>query len=153
MKNLLAVLACSLLCCMSCGGDDCETCPRTPGASGSPPQLANLACDPDSAPAEGTGSITIDCSMTFSDQDGDLEAIVFSYVKGCGRNPGPVYFDVRGQTGLQQGGTILLEGLNAPIVQTTCSEGVYTYRFEAVDSEGSESPAETLEFELLPGSS
>jgi hypothetical protein len=149
MKKLLVVLVGSLLCCVSCGSDDCPTCPRPPGASGSPPQLANLACVPDSAPAEGTGSITIDCSMTFSDQDGDLETIVFSYVQGCGQNPGPVYFDVRGQAGLQQGGTILLEGLNAPIVQTTCSAGIYTYRFTAVDSEGSESPTETLKFELL----
>ena len=75
MKKLLVVLVGSLLCCMSCGSDDCPTCPRPPGASGSPPQLANLACVPDSAPAEGTGSITIDCSMTFSDQDGDLDAV------------------------------------------------------------------------------
>jgi len=87
--------------------------------------------------------------MTFSDQDGDLETIVFSYVQGCGQDPEPVYFDVSGQAGGQQQGTILLEDPSAPIVQTTCSAGIYTYGFTALDSEGSESPVETLEFELL----
>jgi len=86
--------------------------------------------------------------MTFSDQDGDLETIVFSYVQGCGQNPGPVYFDVRDQAGLKQAGTIRLEDFNSPIVQTTCSAGIYTYGFTAEDSEGSKSPVETLEFTL-----
>ena len=150
MKKLLVVFVISLFLFVSCGSDDCEVCPRPPGPSGSPPQLANLACDPDSAPAEGAGSITIDCSMTFSDQDGDLETIVFSYIQGCGQDPGPVNFpDVSGQAGGQQQGTILLEDPNAPIIQTTCSAGLYTYGFTAGDSEGNESPVETLEFELL----
>jgi hypothetical protein len=87
--------------------------------------------------------------MTFSDQDGDLELIVFSYIQGCGQDPGPVYFDVSGQAGGQQQGSILLQDPNAPIVQTTCPAGTYTYGFSAVDSEDSESPLETLEFELL----
>jgi hypothetical protein len=87
--------------------------------------------------------------MTFFDQDGDLETIVFSYIQGCGTDPGPRDIDVTGQAGLQQGGTILLNGLNSPIVQTTCSAGIYTYGFWAVDSKGNESPVETLEFELL----
>lgn len=149
MKRFLVFLVASLLCCMSCGDDDCPTCPRPPGASGSPPQLANLECVPYSAPAEGTGSITINCSMTFFDQDGDLETIVFTYLQGCGTDPGPRSIDVRSQAGLQQAGTIVLQDLNAPIVQTTCSAGFYTYGFTAVDSEGSESPVETLIFELF----
>ena len=146
MKKLLVVLVGSLFCCMSCGSDDCQVCPRPPGASGSPPQIANLDCDPDSAPAEGPGSVTMDCSLFFRDQDGDLETIVFSYIQGCGQDPEPLEYDVSGQAGVQQEGTVLLEDL---IVQTTCLAGIYTYGFTAVDSEENESPLETLAFELL----
>ena len=143
VKRLLVVLVGSLLCCMSCGSDD-EPIPG--GPSGSPPRIANLECIPPSAPAEGTGSITIDCSLFFRDQDGDLEAIIFSYIQGCGQNPGDDYFDVSDQSGVQQQGDIELKDL---IIATTCSIGTYTYGFTAVDRKKNESPVEILGFELF----
>ena len=89
--------------------------------------------------------ITMDCSLFFRDNDGDLETVVFSYLDGCGDDPGPLHIDVRGQAGVQNEGTIWLENI---IIQTNCAAGTYTYSFWALDCEDSESNILTLLFEL-----
>ena len=147
MKKFLVVLVGSLLCCMSCGDDDCQECPRPPGASGSPPVISSLQCDPGSAEVgEEGGGITMDCSLFFRDPDGDLETVVFSYLDGCGVDPGPLDIDVRSQAGVLEEGTIQLENL---LIQTNCAADTYTYDFVAVDSEDSESNELVLQFLLV----
>jgi len=150
MEKLVVVLVVSLLCCMSCGGDDCEVCPRPPRPSGSPPVISTLECNPSSAGVgEDGGAITIDCSLFFRDPDGDLETVVFTYLDGCGEDPGPLEIDVRGQAGLQEQGTIQLANLQ---VKTNCVADTYTYEFLALDSEDSESNELVLQFVLVDGS-
>jgi len=89
----------------------------------------------------------MNCSLFFGDPDGDLETIVFSYLDGCGDDPGPLDIDVRGQAGVQEEGTIQLENLQ---VKTNCvADNTYTYEFVAVDSEDSESNELVLRFVLV----
>ncbi len=147
MKKLLVVFVVSLLCCMSCGSDDCETCPRPPKPSGSPPVISNLQCNPSSAEVgQGGGAITVDCSLFFRDPDGDLELVLFSYLEGCGEDPGTLAIDVRAQAGVQEEGTIQLANLQ---IKTNCIADTYTYEFMAVDSEDTESNELILHFVLV----
>jgi len=88
----------------------------------------------------------MDCSLFFRDPDGDLETIEFSYIQGCGQDPGAVRIDVTGQAGVQDEGTIQLDDL---IVQTSCRAEIYTYGFVAVDSQRRKSPVEPFAFELF----
>ena len=147
MKRLLVIFVVSLFCSMSCGSDDCPTCPRPPGASGTPPVISSLQCEPSSAEVgEGGGGITTTCSLFFRDPDGDLETVVFSYLDGCGVDPGPLDIDVRDQAGVDEEGTIELANLQ---VKTNCVADTYTYQFVAVDSEDSESNELVLQFVLV----
>jgi hypothetical protein len=147
MKKLVVALMVCLFCCLSCGGDDGGSSGGG-GPIGSPPVISSLACNPDSAEVdEGGGAIEIDCTLFFRDPEGDLEEIVYSYLDGCGSDPGPLRIDVRGQlVGGQQQGDIDLENLQ---VKTNCApDETYTYQFVAVDSENSESDPLTLNFLL-----
>jgi hypothetical protein len=146
MKRLVVFPVVVLFLCMACGGDDCPTCPRPPGASGSPPVISILQCNPSSAGiGEGGGAITMDCSLFFTDQDGDMDTVVFRYLDGCGADPGPFSVDVSGQAGVQHQGTVQIQDL---IIQTSCAAGTYTYEFTALDVEQNESNALTLSFVL-----
>ena len=150
MKKMLLVFVALLLSCVSCGGDDCPTCPRPPSPSGSPPVISDLECTPTSAEmGQGGGAISMSCTLFFRDPDGDLESIVFSYVDGCGQDPGPLDIDVRGQAGVQEQGDINLVNLQ---VKTNCAADTYTYEFVAVDSEGSESDPLIQPFLLVESS-
>lgn len=139
MKKLLVVLVVSLFCCMSCGGDDCPTCPGSPRPSGSPPVISDLQCNPSSADiGQSGGVLTIGCSVDFIDPDEDfetiLEKVLFS-AQDCGKDPlSDISIDVRSQAAGQQQGTINFGAR----VQTDCVEGIYRYEISALDSENSE---------------
>ncbi len=153
MKKLLVVLVCSLLCCMSCGSDDCPTCPRPPGASGSPPVISVLNCRPESAARnEGGGSIRLNCTVSFIDPDRDLDEMFFSSQE-CGEGPwgeypvlsDPALGDVSSQAEGQREGEIVF-GI---FVDTDCEdEGPYLYEISALDSEDNESKPLKLFFVL-----
>ena len=92
----------------------------------------------------------MDCSLFFRDPDGDLETVVFSYIDGCGDDPGPLDIDVKGQAGVQEEGDIDLENLQ---IKTNCAaDDTYTYKFVAEDGEGSESNELILQFVLFDAS-
>ena len=147
MKRLLVALFVSLFFCMSCGDDDCPTCPGPPGASGSPPVISSLECIPSSAEVgEEGGGIRTNCSLFFRDPDGDLKTIVFSYLDGCGDDPGPLEINVEDQAGVRVEGPIQLENLQ---IKTNCVADTYTYEFVAEDSEESESNELFLYFVLV----
>jgi hypothetical protein len=147
MNKFFGVLVIFLFLFVGCGSDDCEVCPRPPRPSGSPPVISNLQCNPASAAVgQGGGAITMDCSLFFRDPDGDLDAVVFSYIDGCGDDPGPLDIDVRGQAGVQEDGDIDLENLQ---IKTNCVAEPYTYEFVAEDGEGSESNELILQFVLV----
>jgi|GEM_PF-5763760 len=88
----------------------------------------------------------MDCTVFFRDPDGDLELVLFSYLDGCGEDPGTLAIDVRAQAGVQEEGTIQLQNLQ---VKTNCIADTYTYEFMAVDSEDTESNELILQFVLV----
>lgn len=88
----------------------------------------------------------MDCSLFFRDPDGDLDLVLYTYLDGCGDDPGTLSLDVSVQAGVQEQGTIQLQDLQ---IQTNCVADTYTYEFMAVDSEDSESNALVLQFVLV----
>ena len=156
MKRLLVALFVSLFFCMSCGDDDCPTCPGPPGASGSPPKIDTLSCDPGSALInDGNGSITLNCTVSFLDPDRDLAEMYFRS-KDCGQGEWGEKYPVKSDPDLgsvsdQAEGQ--LEGVIefGITVDTYCAVGDYPYEISARDREENDSNTLTLYFTLTDG--
>ena len=144
MNRLLVVLLVSLFCCMSCGSDD-EVDPGRP--PGSPPQIADLQCDPSSATiGEGAGATTVMCTVNFEDADMDLETILVRFRQNCGGGSWQeVPKNVIGQAaGLTQG-----EIDFDFIAETDCPASNYPYEISAEDGTNRVSNVLTLQFILV----
>ncbi len=142
MRNLLAVLVVSLLCCVSCGSDDAVD-PGRP--AGSPPQIADLDCIPDSAAVgENGGAITLDCSVSFEDADMDLETIILRRQRNCGGSWQEFPTSVVDQTAGRIRGTIDFQ----ITALTNCPAGNYPYEISAQDATNRVSNVLTLQFLL-----
>ncbi len=144
MKKFLVVLAISLLCCVSCGGDDNGSDPE--GPSGSSPQIADLECNPSSVPVgEGSGATTVACAVSFQDADMDLETILVRFRKDCGRGSWQeVPKNVVDQTAGKIQGDIHFDF----IAETDCPASNYPYEITAKDSKKHVSNVLTLQFVL-----
>ena len=143
MKKLLVVLVGSLLCCMSCGGDDGIIPGGPPGSS---PQIADLGCDPSSATVgDGSGATKVDCTVSFEDADMDLETILVRYRRACGGGAWQeVPKNVISQTAGRTQGEIDFDF----IAETECPVGNYPYEISARDSTNMVSNVLTLQFVL-----
>jgi len=144
VKKLLVVLVVSLLCCMSCGSDDGE--PPSGKPPGSPPQIADLQCDPSSATVgDGNGATAVDCTVDFEDADMDLETIIVRVRRNCGGGswqefPTNVVAQAAGRT---RGAIDFI--LTAV---TDCPAGNYPHEVSARDSTNRVSNVLTLQFIL-----
>ncbi len=143
MKTLLAILLASLFCCMSCGSDDAVD-PGRP--AGSPPQIADLNCDPTAVTVgEGSGATTVDCTVSFSDADQDLETILVRFRQNCGTGSWQeIPNDVIAQTAGRTQGQLDFDF----IAETNCPASNYPYDITAEDSTGRVSVVLTLQFLL-----
>ena len=147
MKKLLVVpvvFACSLLCCVSCGSDDGESFPgREPGSA---PQIADLVCDPSTATVgEGSGAITVECTVNFQDADMDLETILVRFRRDCGGGSWQeVPKNVIDQTAGRTQGEIIFDF----ILETECPASNYPYEISARDATNRYSNVLTLQFIL-----
>ena len=143
MKRLLAVLTIPLLFCISCGSDDEADSGRPPG---SPPQIADLDCEPSSAiENENGGAITVECTVNFEDADMDLETIVVRFRPNCWRDSWQeVPKDVISQTAGRTQGVIVFDF----IAQTNCEPNNYPYEISAEDGTAMVSNVLTLQFVL-----
>jgi hypothetical protein len=128
---------------MSCGGDD-EPVPE--GPSGSPPQIADLDCSPSSATVgEGSGAITVECTVNFEDADMDLEIILVRFRRNCG---GGSWQEVPKNVVDQTAGTTQGEIDFDFIAETDCPVGNYPYEIRARDATNRVSNLLTLQFIL-----
>ena len=144
MKQLLVVFACSLLCCVSCGSDDGEPIPGRP--AGSAPQIADLGWDPPSATVgDGSGAITVNCTVNFADADMDLDTILVRFRQDCGRGSWQeVPKNVIGQTAGRTQGEIDFDF----IAETDCPASNFPYEISARDATNRYSNVLTLQFIL-----
>jgi len=141
MKKLLVVLVASLCCCVSCGSDD--SIPGRP--SGSPPQIADLGCIPDSATVnENGGAVTSACTVSFEDADMDLETIIVRRRKDCAGSWQEFPTNVVDQTAGRIRGVIDFQ-LTA---LTNCSPGNHPYEVSAQDRTNRVSNVLRLQFLL-----
>jgi hypothetical protein len=143
VKRLLFVIAISLLFCTSCGSDDAVDPQRPPG---SPPQIADLDCEPSSAIVdENGGAITVECTVNFEDADMDLETIFVRFRPNCWRGSWQkVPKDVISQTAGRTQGPILFDF----IAETNCEPNNYPYEISAEDGTSRVSNVLTLQFLL-----
>ena len=149
MKKLLVVLACSLLCCMSCGSDDGEPIPgRPPGSS---PQIADLGCDPSSATVgDGSGATTVDCTVSFEDSDMDLETILVRFRRDCGGGSWQeIPKNVISQTAGRTQGEIDFDFIAETECPASPDGSDYPYEISARDSTNRVSNVLTLQFILV----
>ena len=144
MRKLLVVFVVSHLCCMSCGSDDGEPIPGRP--PGSPPQIADLGCNPSSATVgEGSGAVTVACTVNFEDADMDLETILVRFRRACGGGSWQeVPKNVIDQTAGRTQGEIDFDF----IAETDCPAGNYPYEISARDGTNRVSNVLTLQFIL-----
>jgi hypothetical protein len=143
MKNLLVVLAVSLVCCMSCGSEDAVYPGRPPGSA---PQIADLVWDPPSAiVGDGSGATEVDCTVSFQDADMDLETILVRFRRDCGGGSWQeVPKNVISQTAGRTQGEIDFDF----IAETNCPANNYPYDISARDSTNRVSNVLTLQFNL-----
>jgi hypothetical protein len=144
VKRLLVVLVGSLLCCTSCGSEDD---PIFGGVPGSAPQIADLLCDPSFATVgDGSGAITVECTVNFADADMDLETILVRSRRDCG---GGSWQEVPKNVVSQTAGLTQGEILFDFIAETDCPASNYPYEISARDSTNRVSNILTLQFDLL----
>ncbi len=144
MKKLLVVLALSLVCCMGCGSEDAVDPGRPPGSA---PQIADLEWNPSSAiVGDGSGAVTVDCTVSFQDADMDLETILVRFRRDCGGGSWQeVPKNVISQTAGRTQGEIDFDF----IAETNCPVNNYPYDISARDSTNRVSNILTLQFIIL----
>ena len=113
---------------------------------GSAPQIADLGWDPPSATVgEGSGAVTVDCTVNFQDADMDLETILVRFRRDCGGGSWQeVPKNVISQTAGRTQGEIDFDF----IAETDCPANNYPYEIIARDSTARVSNVLTLQFIL-----